>query len=132
MEVSMRGTIVVLAVALIGFGSLCMAAGPGAAAADETTTESICTAAARCENGKRIDCEGTDTCTSRDHTCPTANGWVRCDGVTYWCPDPCEGPIECPMAGQECTTDEECQVLGDPPCLFCMCPPWDGICICPE
>jgi hypothetical protein len=84
-------------------------------------SEGYCYAAARCENDRRIDCEGTNVCVSQDHTCPIANGWVRCDGVTTYCPDPCFHPTDCDTQGDYCTTDLDCNPVDMLMCAICEC-----------
>jgi hypothetical protein len=101
--------------------------GPVGSVSQAPETEGYCYAEADCLNGT-VSCTGSDTCTYRDRDCPTTRGWVRCDGVTTYCWDVCI--IQCPKAWESCTTDTQCQVLGDPECVACFCN--HGICMCPE
>jgi len=103
--------------------------GPADSVSQTPGTESYCYAQAQCLYGT-VSCEGDDTCTAQDVSCPTTYGWVKCDGELTPCPDGCPGPIYCPMAWESCTTDAQCQVLGDPECVVCFC--HRGTCMCPE
>jgi hypothetical protein len=93
--------------------------------------ESICSASAACDGGTTITCEGDYDCSARDRNCSfLQRGYVKCDGVYYWCQPDCDP--DCPD-GRKCYDDLDCQ-LGSY-CLYCHCGPFESTeaysyCVC--
>jgi hypothetical protein len=54
----------------------------------------LCVVSADCGGGTSVSCHGnnsTTSCTGADRNCAVGQrGHVTCDGVTTWCPTPCE------------------------------------------
>src|SRR5262245_36154366 len=56
--------------------------------------KSLCTATANCQFGRTVSCSSdvnASNCSAVDSTCPSAPGYVTCDGVTTSCPQCCTG-----------------------------------------
>jgi hypothetical protein len=82
-----------------------------------------CTALAQCDPFQDVGCVGSDTCSVKDRNCSIGQrGFVKCDGVTTYCPEPCcatNGVCEVSY-GCTCENDSpDCD--SDPACEECEC-----------
>ena len=106
---------------------------PASAAAKEPPPigeNALCDATAFCWDGSTRHCYGNSSsvsCTAVDSNCPSQRGYVRCDGVTTYCPACpvtcpegwCEGELDCAMSCSPCNYTYTCNATY---CTdFCKC-----------